>query len=74
MNKIIVCGLTNIETTIKIDKFPIEYSPIEYKFFGVNSSISGVGYNIVKALKTLNDDPIFLSLEMIYIRILFLMI
>jgi acarbose 7IV-phosphotransferase len=62
MNNIIVCGLTNIETTIKVDRFPIEYSPIEYKFFGVNSSISGVGYNIVKALKTLNNVPIFFSI------------
>jgi len=62
MNKILVCGLTNIETTVKVDKFPMEYSPIEFKFFGVNSSVSGVGYNIVKALKTLGDDPIFLSI------------
>jgi len=62
MNNILVCGLTNIETTVKTDKFPIEYSPIEYKFFGVNSSVSGVGYNIVKALKTLGDTPIFFSI------------
>ena len=53
MNNILVCGLINIETTLKVDNFPIEYSPVEYNFFGVNSSISGVGYNIVKALKTL---------------------
>jgi ribokinase len=62
MNNIFVSGLTNIETTIMVDKFPIEYSPIEYKFFGVNSSVSGVGYNIIKALKTLGDSPIFFSI------------
>ncbi|GBU27597.1 ribokinase [Treponema sp. R8-4-B8] len=62
MNDILVCGLTNIETNINADKFPIEYSPIEYKFFGVNSSVSGVGYNIVKALKTLGDEPVFFSI------------
>ena len=62
MNNILVCGLTNIETTLKIEKFPIEYSPVEYCFFGVNSSVSGVGYNIVKALKTLGDDPIYFSI------------
>jgi ribokinase len=62
MNNILVSGLTNIETTIKVDKFPIEYSPVEYKFYGLNSSISGVGYNIVKALKTLGDSPIFFSI------------
>ena len=62
MKEILVCGLTNIETTVSVDKFPIEYSPVDYKFFGVNSSISGVGYNIVKALKTLGDVPIFFSI------------
>ena len=62
MKEILVCGLTNIETTVSVDKFPIEYSPVDYKFFGVNSSISGVGYNIVKALKTLGDVAIFFSI------------
>jgi ribokinase len=62
MNNILVCGLTNIETTLKIDGFPIDYSPIEYKFFGVNSSVSGAGYNIVKALKTLGNTPYFFTI------------
>jgi len=61
MNNIFVCGLVNIETTIKVDNFPINYSPVEYNFFGLNSSVSGVGYNITKALKTLGDTPIFFS-------------
>jgi ribokinase len=51
-----------METTIRIDNFPVTYSPVEYKFFGVNSSVSGVGYNISKALKTLGDAPIFFSI------------
>jgi len=62
MKNILVCGLINIETTLKIDNFPIEYSPVEYNFFGVNSSISGVGYNIVKALKTLGNNTYFCSI------------
>jgi len=62
MNNILVCGLINIETTLKVDNFPIEYSPVEYNFFGVNSSISGVGYNIVKALKILGNNPYFCSI------------
>jgi acarbose 7IV-phosphotransferase len=62
MSNILVCGLINIETNIKIDDFPITYSPVEYNFFGINSSVSGVGYNIAKALKTLGDDPIFFSI------------
>ena len=62
MNNILVCGLINVETTLKINNFPIEYTPVEYNFFGIDSSISGVGYNIVKALKTLGDTPCFLSI------------
>ena len=62
MNNILVCGLINIETTLKISNFPVEYTPVEYNFFGVNSSVSGVGSNIVKALKTLGDAPFFFSI------------
>ena len=62
MSNILVCGLINIETTLKVNGFPIEYSPVEYNFFGVNSSVSGVGCNIVKALKKLGDDPYFFSI------------
>jgi len=62
MGDILVCGLINIETTLKVNNFPIEYTPVEYNFFGVNSSVSGVGCNIVKALKTLGDDPCFFSI------------
>jgi len=61
MNNILVSGHITIETTVKIDQFPIEYSAIDYKFFGVNSTVSGVGYNIVKALKTLGGNPILFS-------------
>lgn len=53
--KIIVSGLINIETTLKVRKFPIEYYPIDYPFFGINSDISGVAYNVAKALLTLGN-------------------
>ena len=62
MKKILVCGMTNIETTVKIGGFPIEYSPVDYNFNGISSSVSGVGYNIAKALKTLGNDPVFFSI------------
>lgn len=61
MKKILVSGLVNIETSLKVDNFPIEYNPIEYPFYGVNSVVSGVGYNIVKALKTLGDNVELMS-------------
>ena len=56
MGKIFVSGLLNVEHSLKVDSFPIEYSPIEYPFFGVISTISGVGYNILKALTTLGSE------------------
>jgi len=46
MPNILVSGLINIETTLRVDGFPIAYNPVNYPFFGVNSSVSGVGYNI----------------------------
>ena len=55
MLKIFVSGLVNIETSLNVNSFPIEYSPIEYPFFGVSSSVSGVGYNVSKALHVLKD-------------------
>jgi ribokinase len=61
MNKILVSGHTGMETTAKIRQFPIEYTPIEYEFNGINTTISSVGYNIVKAIKTLGGEPIFFS-------------
>ena len=56
MKKILVSGLINTETTVKIKGFPIEYFPIDYPFFGVNTRVSGVAYNLVKALKSLGDE------------------
>lgn len=62
MTPILVSGLINLETTLRVDAFPIHYSPVLYPFFGVNSTVSGVGYNVAKALTTLGDAVHFLSL------------
>lgn len=62
MSKIFVSGLVNIETTVKVRKFPVDYYPIDYPFFGVNSNVAGVGYNIAKALSTLGDDVTLCSM------------
>lgn len=59
--KILVSGLLNIETTVAVKGFPIEYYPIDYPFFGINSNVSGVGYNIAKALTALGDDVSLVS-------------
>ena len=61
MSKILVSGLCNIETTLKVHKFPINYYPIDYPFFGIKSSVSGVAFNIVNALTKLNDEVTLVS-------------
>lgn len=56
MSNIIIAGLINIETTLKVKGFPIEYFPIDYPFYGINSAVSGVAVNIPKALNMLGDQ------------------
>lgn len=62
MKKILVSGLINIETTLRIDQFPLDYFPVRYPFHGVQSTLSGVGFNLAKALTILGDNVNFLSL------------
>ncbi|MCD4687435.1 MAG: carbohydrate kinase family protein, partial [Anaerolineae bacterium] len=62
MSTILVSGLINIETTVQVDGFPIAYTPVRYPFFGVNATVSGVGYNVAKALTTLGDTVRFASM------------
>ena len=56
MSRILVSGLINTETTVRVRQFPINYYPIDYPFFGVQSAVSGVGYNIALALTALGDQ------------------
>lgn len=62
MAKILVSGLINIETTLKIEGFPLHYNAVNYPFNGVETTVSGVGYNISKALTTLGDSVNMLSI------------
>lgn len=62
MKHILVSGLINIETTLKVDSFPLRYEPVRYPFWGVGSTVSGVGYNVAKALTTLGNEVSFFSL------------
>ena len=54
--KFFVSGLVNVETNLRIRSFPVAYYPIDYPFFGIESSISGVGYNLATAAKTLGSE------------------
>jgi acarbose 7IV-phosphotransferase len=59
---VLVSGLINLETTLKVSGFPIVYNPVNYPFFGINSMVSGVGYNVAKAMLTLGNNVRFASL------------
>ena len=60
--KILVSGLLNVETTCAVRGFPINYYPIDYPFFGVNSAPAGVALNLAMALKALGDEVILASM------------
>lgn len=51
----LISGLLNIETTLKIERFPLGYFPVTYNFGGIGDTVSGVGYNVAKALHTLGN-------------------
>ena len=55
-------GLINVETTLRIDAFPLNYQPQNFPFFGIFATVSGVGYNVARALTTLGHDVVLLSL------------
>lgn len=57
---IYVSGLLNFETILNVETFPINYFPITYPFFGINSSVSGTAFNIATALAKLGDK-VYLS-------------
>jgi sugar/nucleoside kinase (ribokinase family) len=62
MARIAVAGLINVETTVRVDGFPVEYRPQNFPFFGLRTAVSGVGYNIAAALTTLGNEAVILSL------------
>lgn len=62
MSRILVSGLINLETTLRIDGFPLNYYPVGYPFGGVHTRVSGVGMNVAKALHTLGNTVTLFSL------------
>jgi len=62
MSRFFVAGLINLETTLAVEYFPLPYFPVRYPFFGVQTTVSGVGYNLAKALTTLGNQVDFASL------------
>ncbi|MBF0501555.1 MAG: carbohydrate kinase family protein [Candidatus Riflebacteria bacterium] len=62
MKHLLVAGLINLETTLRIEEFPVPYFPVRYPFNGVRSTVSGVGFNLATALTRLGSPIRFLSL------------
>lgn len=62
MSKLFISGLVNIETTLRLRQFPLNYYPIDYPFFGIHTAVSGVGYNLARAMATLGDEVELTSL------------
>lgn len=55
MGKILVSGLVNLEMSVPVSSFPLEYNPISYLFGGISTAVSGVGFNVFSALESLGD-------------------
>lgn len=47
---ILVAGIVNIETTVRIEHFPIEYAKSRFTFHGITDRLGGVGYNVAAGL------------------------
>lgn len=62
MARLLVSGLINLETTLRVEAFPVQFTPVHYAFDRVRSSISGVGFNVAKALHTLGHRVDLLAL------------
>jgi len=58
----LVSGNINIETMVRVDAFPIPYHAGTFVPFGIQSQVSGVGYNIAKALATIGHGITFTSI------------
>jgi len=62
MAKLTIVGNINLETTVRVEGFPIPYRPTTFAPFGVSSAVSAVGYNLARAFATLGDDVTLASL------------
>ena len=51
-----VAGHAALETTLRVDGFPIPYTPGRFPTHGVRSSVSGVGFNVAAALAALGHE------------------
>lgn len=55
--RIVVSGLLNLETSVRVEGFPVPYVPITYPSHAVHTAASGVALNLACALAALGDRP-----------------
>src|SRR3954471_3575668 len=62
MSRILVAGNINIETSVRVAGFPINFESQTMSPFGIVNTVSGVGYNLARALAVLGDDVRFATM------------
>ncbi|MEQ8822168.1 MAG: carbohydrate kinase family protein [Sumerlaeia bacterium] len=50
---ILVAGIVNVETTLRVEGFPVDYAKSRFAFHGVSDRLGGVGYNVAAGLAAL---------------------
>lgn len=62
MARVLVAGMLNLETSLRVERFPLEYFPVTYPFHGVTTVVSGSGWNVASALAGFGHDVRMLAL------------
>ena len=59
MAAFLIVGNINVETNVNVGEFPIQYEPAQFVFDGIQTNVSGVGYNLTKSLVCLGNEVKF---------------
>lgn len=62
MKPILVSGEITVETTLRVESFPLDYQPVSFPFFQMASTVAGVGVNQGLAHKALGRPARLLGL------------
>lgn len=62
MGRFVVAGIVQVETIVRVDKIPVEYSPITCKPNTIFTDIGGDAYGESLALKSLGNEVTFMSM------------
>lgn len=62
MARIAIAGLYTLETNVAIPGFPLNYTPVNFAFHGIQQCHAGVGYNLAVALTRLDNTVRFATI------------